>query len=320
MREFPGFLNVLQKQLESLDVSTLERVNVDGGLEVSELINRVLKPVDYTVDQPYFVEEVVKCVPDIDHDDFWRGKDSLNSGETVLCISTDDKSFEVDNKTGFTHLEQQLVKSSWVKRVWIFVEPSHKKFVNESLKRTGSRAFVLQGYESFCLTPNNELVIKEGQPVFHGCGTGDLIFASKRQSLLQLHLVGGGKYIYVIPCKPGVELQPILVGMHTRLNKPVTWQVTERSLDSEYGILCEHAGFPQIVEKFRLSSQTADDLYEYNSVDSCVFDASLDFDSVPWKWHRMKVKTGKGLSVQFKRTLYDLTANFQTVFVDLQLK
>ena len=320
MREFPGFLNVLQKQLESLDLSTLERVNVDGGLEVSELINSILKPVDYTVDQPYFVEEVVKCVPDIDHDDFWWGKESLNSGETVLCIITSDKSFEVDDKTGFTHLEQQLVKSSWIKRVWIFVEPGHKKFVNEILKRTGSRALVLQGYESFCLTPNNELVIKDGQPVFHGCGTGDLIFASKKQSLLQLHLTGGGKYIYVIPCNPGVELQPVLVGMHARLKKPVTWQVTERTLESEYGVLCEHAGFPQIVEKFRLSSQTADDLYEYNSTDSCVFDATLDFDTIKWKWHRMKVKTGKGLSVQFKRTLYDLTANFQTVFVDLQIK
>ena len=52
MRGTPGFLSILQSQLESLPFETLERVNRSGGIEVRDIFDFLLRPKDYTVDLP----------------------------------------------------------------------------------------------------------------------------------------------------------------------------------------------------------------------------------------------------------------------------
>lgn len=319
MKSFPGFLPVLQNQLEGLSFNSLERVNREGGIEINDLLNYLTRPTDYTVDRPYKVDDSSiidkeKCIPE----DYWIGRESLNTGETSLCFLVNDESIFKQGSCQHSELESQLMKFSWVKEIWIIVSPEHKEKVQKISSSVGARVKILTHYESFSLAPNNELLLAGNEPVFHSCGPGDLLYVAGISGLLEIFKNDGGKYIFVTSvCSLGFNPNPTLLGTHKRHKKPVTWEVSSRSSDSRRGILCEHEGFPQIVEKFRLSSLTEDNEFSLNSNDNFIFNADLDFSTVKWKWHRVKVKRNNRLEVQFIRTLYDLSSFFQTTFVNM---
>jgi hypothetical protein len=293
----------LIKRLESLPLKDLERAN-KGSFEISDLLNLITRPVDYTVDQPYSVEESVVKKQKIDSEDFWKGKESLSSGETLFCIIVDDHTRPGHDIRSI--LETHLVRSSWIKHVYVLTDPKITKDVESCILNTGSRAKILQQRESLGLTPSNELFVEDEKPAFYPCGSGDLIdqIECLDPEVKYVHFCNG--------LSDGVD--PSLVGMHINSNFPVTWKVSKRNNNQDRGILCEHEGFPQIVEKFRITS-SPEEIFEFNSSDTCVFNRDLEFTSVRWKWHRRKIQSGNSLMIQYKRTLYDLTAAFKTQFV-----
>ena len=315
----PGFLSVLQNQLEGLQLDVLENVNRPGGLEIRDLIDFVLKPKDHTVDCPYQVSDVdIVKNSKISTDAFWFGRTSLIDGTTAHCIIADKDSFEKMPSSETTLLELQLMKTSWVKHVWIMVRPSRVGDAQRIVNSLGNdQRKVFTQYESFSLTPDNRLHEEEGAPLLHSCGEGDLIPALKHSGILESFLASGGRHVIV--CDGDNILgsaHPVIVGQHLLAKSIVTCEVTSRKRGDEHAILCEHGGFNQVVENHRLSSHTDIEEFSLVSTGTYVFDVSLDFDSVKWKWHRTKSNLNNKLVVQYKRTLCDLTATFQTHFIE----
>lgn len=315
----PGFLIVLQDQLENLPLEVLEAVNRPGGLEIRDLMDFVLKPKDYTVDAPYEVPpEAVLKNEKISIDAFWLGRDSLVGGTTAHCIIADDESFEKMPRSDTTLLELQLMKTSWVRNVWIMVSPARLGDAQRIVNSLGNdQRKIFTQYESFSLTPDNRLHEEGGAPLLHACGEGDLIPALKHSGILDDFIASGGKHIIV--CEGDNILgnaHPVLVGQHLLAKSIVTCEVTSRKKGDTHAILCEHGGFNQVVENFRLSSHTDADEFPLISTGTFVIDVTLDFDSVKWKWHRTKSSLNNKLVVRYKRTLCDLTSTFQTHFIE----
>lgn len=317
MRTTPGFLLVLQAQLESLSEKSLGRLNAPGGLEISDIFDLVLRPVDHTVDCPYAVNlALLVRNEDISVEAFWLGKNSLVSGETAHCILVDEVSFTRQSSTHPTLLELQLMKVSWVKNVWIFVEPSLLAMTKNAVENVGSRAHIFEQLEMVSLTPNNEVQFSGDDPVFHGCGTGDLISVVTSSDVFKDFLANGGKYINVCTANNYLgSAHPVIVGQHIISKKPLTCEVTAKKSTDKSPLLCEHAGFPQLVEKFRFSPTTDLEEFDLVSTDNMVLNADLDFSAVVWKWHRIKKAVGGRLDVRFVRFLSDLTATYQTQFI-----
>lgn len=318
MRGSPGFLGILQTQLEELPLETLESVNRVGGLEIRDLIDFLINPRDYTVDLPYHVsEEVVLSNTNISIDAFWKGKDSLLKGETAHCILVDDNSFQNMPNNSVSLLEMQLMKISWVKHVWLLVSPKDEDRALQYAKAVGKDVKLILNYQSFCLTPDNQLYRTDHGVTLHSCGQGDLVHALTHTGLLKQALNDGIKT--VIACEGDNILgsgHPVIVGQHIISQKPVTVEVTKRRRGDQQGILCEHAGFNQIVEKFRLSSQTDPEDYGLISTGTVVFNLNLDFSPIKWKWHRTRNILNGAIVSQYTHTLNDLTAHFQTQFIE----
>jgi len=315
----PGFLSVLQNQLEGLQLDVLENVNRPGGLEIRDLIDFVLKPKDHTVDCPYQVSDVdVVKNSKISTDAFWLGRTSLIDGTTAHCIIADNDSFEKMPSSETTLLELQLMKTSWVKHVWIMVGPSRADDAQRIVNSLGNdQRKVFTQYESFSLTPDNRLHEEEGAPLLHSCGEGDLIPALKHSGILESFLASGGRHVIV--CNGDNILgsaHPVIVGQHLLAKSIVTCEVTQRKRGDTQAVLCEYGGFNQVVENARLSSYTDIEEFSLVSTGTYVFDVTLDFDSVKWKWHRTKSNLNNKLVVQYKRTLCDLTATYQTHFIE----
>lgn len=317
MRHTPGFLPVLQSQLESLPQDVLNRINPIGGLEVSDIFKLLTNPIDHTVDDPYVVsdDEVVKN-EDISVDAFWLGKNSLVNGETAHCILVDDVSFTRRSESHPSLLELQLMKVSWVKEIWLFVDPCLLEKTRQVVKNVGSRAVIFQQLESVSLTPSNELLIIEGHPVLYGCGTGDLTSVLVNSESYREFISSGGKYVNV--CTANNYLggaHPVIIGQHILGNKPLTCEVTAKQTTDAAAILCEHAGFSQLVEKFRFSHTTDLEEFKLVSTENMVFGTDLDFSVVNWKWHRTKKLNSGRLDVRHVRFISDLTSTFQTQFI-----
>jgi hypothetical protein len=318
MRGSPGFLNVLQGQLEALPLDVLEDVNRPGGLEISELLDLLTNPKDYTVHLPYQVEpSSIKKNSDISIDAFWRGKDSLSTGETAHVIVVDDGAFDTIPGSQVTLLESQIMKISWIKRVWLLVDPVMREKALQAAASVGKTVDVIDNYRSFCLAPDNQLHMIGETPLLQSCGTGDLIESLSRCDFYSTFKQEGGKYIIV--CAGNNVLgcgHPVIVGQHIIDNKPVTAEVTTKKQHDSQHVLCEHAGFNQLVEPFRLSSHTEVEQFGLISTGTLVFNVDLDWNAVKWKWHRIKKIHNKSVVVQYIRTLCDLTATFQTQYIE----
>lgn len=318
MRGLPGFLNDLQFQLEKTPLEILESVNRIGGLEVRDLMDFLTDPKDYTVDLPYHIDEAaVLNNSKISIEAFWKGKDSLLKGETAHCIVVDDNAFKFMPNSNITLLEMQLMKVSWVQHVWLLVSPAGIDSAKKLSDGVGKNVKIIENYQSFCLTPDNRLHTFTDQPVLHPCGQGDLINSLIHSGLLEESIKDGIKYVIV--CEGDNVLgsgHPVAVGQHILSQKPVTVEVTKRKQNDQQGILCEHAGFNQIIEKFRLSSQTDPNDYDLISTGTIVFDIGLDFSGIKWKWHRTRIMHQGSIVSQYTRTLNDLTAHFQTQFIE----
>lgn len=312
----PGFLSILQAQLENLPLDFLERVNRPGGLEISSLIDLVIRPRDYTVADPAEVDsKAVLKNEALSGDAFWIGRESLLDGTTAHCIIANDDSFKKLSNT--TLLELQLMKTSWVKHVWIMVSPSRFEDAKKIVESLGNNRKIFQQHESFCLTPDNRLHIENEKAFLHECGPGDLIPVLNHNKTLEHFMNEGGKHVMV--CDGDNILgsaHPVIVGQHLLSKSNVTCEVTSRKIDDSCAILCKHAGFDQIVEQFRLSSLVDVDRFPLIATGTLVFAATLNFDSAEFKWHRTKVIMKNQFVVQYKRTLCDLTAIFQTQFVE----
>jgi UTP--glucose-1-phosphate uridylyltransferase len=328
MRGLPGFLTTLQEQLEGLPLSILERVNRPGGLEVRDLIEFILKPRDFTVHAPDEVSDSsVLKYEDIDEPVRKIGQESLRDGSTAFCVLAGGAGTRIGVSKGFLKLPGtdtsllglKAIQAAGVKNFWVMTSPSNHTLVMKHVEELGLENFVLfPQYESFRLTPDNRLHMVEGAADLHPCGHGDLVPALKHSGILDDFRAQGGKRVMVVNVDNVFATpDPLVIGQHITSGKPVTCEVVPRAPRDGGGILCNHAGFDQVVEQFRLSGADPEQ-YRWLNTNTMIFDVDLDFDTLRWSWHRVK-KSVEGKSVvQYERLLQDLTSNFQTQFIGVK--
>jgi UDP-N-acetylglucosamine pyrophosphorylase len=326
MRGTPGFLAVLQNQLESLPLEDLERVNRVGGLEVRDLLDFLLRPHDYTVDLPetespdVFYEKIAPEAAAI-------GNEAIKNREVAICVLAGGVGTRIGMPKAFVKvpgvetslLALKILQSESIEDVWVMSSPGNSLEIKKQLSLSKKTVKIFEQYETFRLTPDNQLYMTDGRPCFSPCGHGDLISSLKHSGVLKEFLDRGGKYIFATSVDNLYgTVDPIVLGQHIIAGKPITCEVTNSNKANYGGVLCDHNGFKQIVEKFRLSSHTNPDEYDWMSTNSMVIDANLDFDSIKWSWHRVKKKLDGRLVVQYERLLQDLTAHFQTQFIGVK--
>ena len=307
----PGFLFSLQQQLEELDYSVLEQVNRCGGLDIRDLIDYLLKPIDYSVFDPFCpASSSFKDCTRSSIDTFWIGKNSLTSGQTAFVLIATPESFIVQSGFDCSMLELNLIKTSWVKRTYILIDPRTRTEVEKIISRHNRNNIVLvDSYLTLLLTPDNRLHTSEENHYLVSCGSGDVIEALAVSNLIDSET----EHIFVSDANNLLGcLKPALVGQHIEEKKIVTCEITSRS-DRNKTLFCEHEGFNQLIETYRISNQLDD--FIYTGTETFMFNISVLKDSIKWKWHRIKVNIDNKLVVKFERTLCDLTANYQTQFI-----
>jgi UDP-N-acetylglucosamine pyrophosphorylase len=324
MRSTPGFLVTLQQQLESLPLETLERVNRFGGLGTHDLMNLLVKPVDYSVDIPD--PSVPSCrLEDASQDTYRLGNEAIKDGSTAYCILAGGSGTRIGTSKGFLRLpgtstsllSLKLLQAGPAKNVWVMASPGNEAEIRTHLNAVGGQHVkVFTQYESFRLTPDNRLHFVDGQPDLHPCGHGDVIPALKNSGLYDDFVSSGGKRVVVVNVdNVYATMDPGVVGQHIVGGRPVTCEVVERTVNDTGGVLCSHLGFEQIVEQFRLSPETNVDEFGWLSTNSMVFNTDIDFNAIRWSWHRVKKNVAGQLLVQYERLLQELTSNFKTLFL-----
>jgi UDP-N-acetylglucosamine pyrophosphorylase len=328
MRGLPGFINVLQEQLEGVPLETLERVNRPGGLEVRDLLDFLVRPRDYTVHLPDPVEEKdVKKYTEVSREVIKLGQAAIDDNSTAFCILAGGAGTRIGVSKGFLRLpgtevsllSLKLLQAEKLKNVWVMSSPSNHSDVEKHLASLGTTNVKLfTQFESFRLTPDNQLYSPAGKPELHPCGHGDLVPALKHSGVLDEFVAAGGKRVIVVNVDNVLATpDPRIVGQHIESGLPVTCEVVERGEKDVGGMLCNHDGFNQIVEHFRMSSQTDTSQFRWLNTNTMVFDATLDFDSVQWSWHRVKKNVDNKSVIQYERLIQDLTSHFKTQFIEV---
>lgn len=318
----PGFLNILQNQLEALPFEDLERVNRVGGLEVRDIIDLLLHPKDHTVQDPCEID--LSKISNLCDSEEARlsGTDYLVTGAVGVCFVANESCLRNLPRLGVTVLESYVLRVAFAKDVWVVV-PHHllDKFTSAIDSFKYKKPKIITQYESLCLAPDNQLYYENGKPVFHPCGPGDAIEALKVSGEIQRFLESGGRHIVFSDTDNSQGLpSPSLIADHVSSRYPVTCVVTDSETRDALPVVCDHAGFDQIVERFRFSSYVEIEQFKFVFTGTMIVDASLNFDNVRWTWHRRKRVQDRSLVVQYVRYLQDLTATFRTRFVFLGRK
>lgn len=325
----PGFLKTLLSQLESQSLETLKRVNRDGGIETRDLVEMLISPKDFSVFDPEVISPTsLTEYRSLDLTDKEIGHNAIVQGKVAYCILAGGAGTRIGsskallplNKLNTTLLGHKLAMTDHLSHVWIMTSPStHSDVVDYVMRysKYANKIKFFQQYESFRLTPDNQLFLNNNVASLHPCGHGDLIPALQHSGILQSFLLCGGEYIAVTNVDNVLfTLDEYIVGRHIASKKPITCEVTERLLNEGGGILCRHQGIDQIVELFRILSANISHFQLINT-NSMIINANLDFSTVNWSWHRVKKKIDNQLVVQYERLLQDLTATFQTQYINV---
>jgi hypothetical protein len=314
----PGFLGILQSQLEGLPLETLERVNSPGGLELRDILEFLINPKDHTVHLPYEVTDDNIFSPLDDQVSCDHGDELLTTGKVAVCFIANDDCLRNISRLGITALESYLSRVSLAKRIWLIVPPISKLHFENALVNSQIRdkVKIVPQFESLCLTPDNRLHVDGQNVVFHPCGSGDSIPSLKREGLLEEFLSDGGEHILFVDADNFLGIPtPSLIYDHVVSDCPVTCLITKGSHNDSAPVICEHAGFNQVIERFRFSSYTEIEFFKYISTGTYIVDARINFDDIAWKWHRRKKVVGTNMVVQYHRYIDDLTSSFKTRFV-----
>lgn len=300
-RSMPGFASQLLPQIEALSPELLEQLNRPGGIEVAEFIDLVLTPRDHTVYMPDPVDSSSIQILKEDLEALSVGKEALSTGRVAqLIVSPCQQEFIWNGANSLNDL-------------WIIVDSSssHLEWKNEIIRSNRSVQF-FDHHHALVLTPENILHFDHGAPVTAPCGTGDAISLLNSEILIRF-IDRGGKWIYLSEDLTPVD--PILVGRHILNNRPVTCVLEQRVVNDSRGLLCEHAGFQQVVDPSRVSHPIDPVDFSFSATGTYVIDACLNFESVMRKWVRKKIALRRMLVVKHESYVHDLTAAFQTQFI-----
>lgn len=274
----PGFLSLLQGELERLPIEILNTVNEEGGLEICDFLEQLVKPVDYSVVPSQLLQENLCHVSQSSQDHFETGKRLLEDGKVAFCFS------------GKIPEDFMYIKDSW-------------SYEDES-----------NPYYTFSLQPDNRLSSLDGKPLLRPCGSGDVVERFLRSVFYANFLLKGGRHVVFLTADSSVPV-PEVIGLHDKGEFPITATV-RNTTSSDNAVLLEYKGFNQLIRRFRLTEEVTEDVLTHTG--SLLLNAGTDFSAFKWQWHRRKLNFQGSLEVVYQRYLEDITAHFKTQYIELQ--
>ena len=286
---------------------------------MNDFLEQILSPTDHSVDPAENIEygSVEKLSASDAH--VSAGSTAIKEGRVAFCIlAGDEKCLFRLPKMGMSLLALKLLQSEGAPHRWVMTSPGNRSAVESHLSTLSSAGVkIFDQFESPCLTPDNRLHFLDGEPLFSPCGHGDVISALRESGILEDFVKSGGEHVFVVNSSNALGyLSSALVGEHMSSGYPVTCEVVQKLAEEHGGVLAHAGGFEQIVEDFRLLPGNHPESFSYLSTNSMVFNAALDFDSLRWKWHRVKNLVGGSLVVKYQRYLQDITSHFKTNFIE----
>lgn len=312
-RNYPGFLNQLQDQLESLPQRVLDDVNRRGGFEISSHINAILNPIDYFVCDPTSIDSVDvgerKCDADLAQLGLCIDAGQLTPDESLVCLQKYESG---------TLLSALLDRHAFCKRAWIIVPHGFVESVERYVLSLSSPIDikVLPHHSVMHMTPDNLLKLKNNDLETSPGGPGDVIPVMQEFNEIENFLASGGKHIIVIDGSNSLaHADDDLISRHLSRGAHVTCQVTSLNGERSCGVLCEHVGKKQIVETFKIDTGFEDINFSFRSTGTYIVRAELDFSAINWQWHRRKFLLNGEAVVKYQRYMDDVTRVFDTQFV-----
>lgn len=306
MRNSPGFLGDLQKQLEALPFDVLNRISRFGGLEPADLLDLILKPVDHTVHEAGTTPDEMIAAPTAE--DARVGRYAMASGNVLgvvdaTCALAEDLPRLMKPVLDFFKGSPVHVVASMsnIKSVVEFMSGPYKRYVYS----------LGTSFETLAVTADYRIA----QPLtFVPCGPGDMV------TLAYEFKVGAKNTPIVIVDPVGFRPDSSVIGRHITSGSPVTCQVEPRLPGNRQAVVACHTGIDQLVSQFRM---TFDDPFPGVEIlerhpwawtGTAVLDAGLDLGEVTWRWHRRPI-TSPFLGFSFKRYFEDVTSVYRTTFV-----
>lgn len=329
MKKYPGFLNCLQNQFQSLDSNIVQRISKTGGLDIHTLISLLLNPIDNSVD----------CAEEVDHNHVIKhssldeyssfGKDLINENSIALCILSGGAGTRADGPKCFLKLNEKdslltykIKKNLNIKNIWVIVTEEIREKVENHLKEANllreGIALITQ-YESLRLTPDNQLLMVDQNPSLYPCGHGDVIPALQHSQEYHKFISSGGKHVVIVNVDNiSADVDHSILGLHHFKNSPVTCEVVRKHKEDKGGVLCSYNGIEQIVEEFRMTPETNLNNFHFMNTNTIIFRSDLDFNTIVWNWYRVKKILNGQLVVQYERLLQQITSHFKTQYVEVE--
>jgi len=263
------------------------------------------------------------------------GKAALENGQCAMVVLAGGMATRmqgvvkalVEALPGRTFLDLRLAEQRHLARtygatppLWLMTSNATRNGIEEALgaRRDGFHLATFTQGLSVRVTAEGELFRDDdGNASVHAPGHGDLPDALVQSGLLQRFIAGGGRYVLVTNLDNlGGGLDPVLIGMHLALERPVTCEVVDKLGTDRGGIPARVDGRPVVLEEFRIPPGFDPTIVRVFNVNSFAFDAealaALDF---PWTYFRVEKTVGSKKAIQFERLINEVTFQKDTSYV-----
>lgn len=329
MKSIEALVSRYRKSLKDVPDEIRRRVNRPGGLDEEKLLDLIINPQDYSVLMPDH-----PCEGDVEtiYDEAacrTEGEKAICSGEVAYCILAGGAGTRIGGPKallrlpglGMSLLTLKLMQAKGPGPIWIIVSSSTKdKIVDHVESQSGfdkSRIKFIEQYESYRITPDNQIVIKNGMPDTYPCGHGDLFPALRHSHTLLEFTNNGGKYVEIVNVDNVMAgLDSVTIGRHMLGGKKVSCEVVKKSDSDSGGVLCSALGTLQIVESFRIRGVDPQS-FNWLNTNSFIINADVDINSLGDVWSRVQKNVDNNVVIQHERLLQEITTAYDTSYLSV---
>jgi UTP--glucose-1-phosphate uridylyltransferase len=272
-------------------------------------------------------KEVLKVYPERNSErwqDFYKiGQDAIESGEIGVVILNGGMATRfggvpkgvvpvVNNRSFLDYKISQVVLAGKGKAKLFLMNSfaTHDATV-EHLKSLNLNIDVgsFSQYVSLRLTEKGEpFLLENGKPSLYAPGHGDFLYAINSSGELEKFIAGGGKYITLSNVDNlGAGLDPVIIGMHIKNNKPMSVELVDAYKGDAGGFPAIVNGNLAIMEAFRLPADFDVESISVFNTNTFVFNAQMLLNPVDLDWFAVKKKVNGRDAVQFERLVGQLT-------------
>lgn len=305
-------------------------VNKHGGLSEDHLLELILKPKDYSVDTPEIPPD---NIVEFDYDVkvcLGIGSEAIQNKKVAYCIMAGGLGF--DEKTpkalikipgiGMSLLTLKLFQAIGEGPIWIVVSPSSRELIEDHVQSQigfdHDRIQFIEQYESYCITPDNQIIFNGEQPLLSPCGHGDLFPLMTHSKLLEKSINHGLEYISVVNVDNVMgHLDPVGIGRHITSKANVSCEVVEREEDDTGGFLCDVNGTYQILESYKIFG-TDTRQFKWLNTNSFVFNSSLNISPLGREWNRVQKDINGKIIIRYERLLQEITDAYDTKYLGVK--